>query len=703
MRLLNQKNLARVLVLCVFANLCFCASTKAQVPVDLKGFDPKNGTSARVNGDFLEVEWPAGENEYGKVKVDLRKAQPLIGSLQIGPKSNYQTIANDLDPAVILTIGKRDLVSQNGWNIFFDKTAYLPHETFPVVLDKQNVKVVTSGGHTEISISGASAGRFIGSYNLTLYNGSPLMNVAAVMSTTVDSTAVIYDAGLVSKKSPWERLYWADTENFMRDMEVGENDSARQMAVKYRTIIGQGKEGSLALFPAPHQFFYPLDNAYNLEHIWHGTNYRDLVPGYGMGIRHDLLGDRRWVPWFNAPPNTQQRFNFFCLLSTERDGKALERVKAFTHRDKYAPLPGYYTMASHFHQEHVDDVLTRKPLPDMPGFVKAFRNTGVNIVHLGEFHGPGSPRGPEAKRWPELKTLFDECARLSGGNFLLLPGEEPNNFLGGHWMNIFPKPVYWLMSREKDQPFVENSSEYGKLYRIANKEEMLKLLELENGLAWTAHARTKGSTGYPDKYKDETFYKSDRFLGAAWKAMPADLSQPKLGNGRVLDLMDDMANWGQKKNVIGEADLFKIEPDYELYGHMNVNYLQLDEMPRFENGWQPVLDAMRRGKFFVTTGEILLPGFTVNGAGAGETTKLNAGGKAEIALDVNWTFPLNRAEIISGDGKQVYREVIDLKDTQEFGKKVFQFSPNLKGRKWVRVEVWDVAANGAFTQIVWLD
>ena len=360
-------------------------------------------------------------------------------------------------------------------------------------------------------------------------------------------------------------------------------------------------------------------------------------------------------------------------------------------------------MASHFHQEHVDDVLTRKPLPDMPGFVKAFRNTGVNIVHLGEFHGPGSPRGPEAKRWPELKTLFDECARLSGGNFLLLPGEEPNNFLGGHWMNIFPKPVYWLMSREKDQPFVENSSEYGKLYRIANKEEMLKLLELENGLAWTAHARTKGSTGYPDKYKDETFYKSDRFLGAAWKAMPADLSQPKLGNGRVLDLMDDMANWGQKKNVIGEADLFKIEPDYELYGHMNVNYLQLDEMPRFENGWQPVLDAMRRGKFFVTTGEILLPGFTVNGAGAGETTKLNAGGKAEIALDVNWTFPLNRAEIISGDGKQVYREVIDLKDTQEFGKKVFQFSPNLKGRKWVRVEVWDVAANGAFTQIVWLD
>ncbi|MCH5720746.1 hypothetical protein [Niabella hibiscisoli] len=34
---------------------------------------------------------------------------------------------------------------------------------------------------------------------------------------------------------------------------------------------------------------------------------------------------------------------------------------------------------------------------------------------------------------------------------------------------------------------------------------MLKLLEQEKGLAWVAHARTKGSTGYPDKYKDEAF------------------------------------------------------------------------------------------------------------------------------------------------------------------------------------------------------
>ncbi len=672
-----------------------------QIPVDLNGFDKSKGVKIIKEQNQLIIEWPANDQKTGRVAVDLRKGTPIIGELAIGKTGDLKTIAKGLEPAVILTIGKRDLISQNGWNIFFDKTAYLPHQSFPVVLNKSGVIVKSTGARTEIIVSGASADIFKGSINLTLYNNSALINVAAVMSTNVDSVAVVYDAGLVGDR-PWKKLFWSDTDEFIRSTDQFAKDSATQMPVKYRTIIGQGEEGSLALFPAPHQFFYPLDNCYNLDHIWYGNNYRGLFSGFGMGVRHELLGDRRWVPWFNAPPKTQQRFNFFCLLSEEQDAKVLDDVKAYTHSDTYQPLEGFYTMSSHFHQEHVDDVLTKKPLPEMPGFVKALRKTGVNIVHLGEFHGPGSPRGPEVKRWTELQTLFQECQRLSDGNFLLLPGEEPNNFFGGHWMNIFPKPVYWLMSRANDQPFVEIDPVYGKRYRIGNKEEMLKLLELENGLAWTAHARTKGSTGYPDKYKEEVFYKSDRFMGAAWKAMPADLSSPKMGT-RVLELMDDMANWGQKKTVIAEADLFRIEPSYELYGHLNVNYLQLDHLPKFEEGWQPVLDAMENGKFFVSTGEILLPKFTVNNVGAGETTKPDGKGNVHIEVDASWTFPLNKMEVISGDGKEIYHDIIDLSDTESFGKKSFVFSKNMKGRKWLRLEAWDVAANGAFTQIVWLE
>jgi hypothetical protein len=33
--------------------------------------------------------------------------------------------------------------------------------------------------------------------------------------------------------------------------------------------------------------------------------------------------------------------------------------------------------------------------------------------------------------------------------------------------------------------------------------------------------------------------------------------------------------WGHPKKVIAEADLFTIEPENEMYAHMNSNYLQL--------------------------------------------------------------------------------------------------------------------------------
>lgn len=694
--------------------LILSISAKGQVPVDLSGWEKKSGVEVSREGGLLTLDWPAGENlnaesRQGRLVLSLESDAPLLQRMMMNEGDGFREISGPVDPVFLLTVGKRDLaVERNdtklGWTIFFDNPMERPFETFPVTLNKRNVEVLTEGSRVTLIVNGAEAGPFSGAIEITLFRGSPLMNIAAVLETEKDSLAIIYDAGLAGAQ-PWDKLFWADPNDYLQDHTTASGDEAQPLAVKYRTIIGQSEGGSLAVFPPPHQYFYPLDNAYNFGHTWFGDDYRDLVDGYGIGIRHELMGDRRWVPWFNAPPGTRQRLNFFCLLSAGKDGKVLEEVKRFTHEDRYRPLPGYYTMASHFHTEHTDDVLTHKPLPEIPGFVNAFRNAGVNIVHLGEFHGPGSPRGPEIERFSELQLLFSECRRLSSGDFLLLPGEEPNNFFGGHWMNIFPKPVYWVMSREEGQPYTEEHPEYGKIYRVGNKEEMLRLLEEEQGLAWTAHPRIKGSAGYPDAYKDEAFYRSDRFLGAAWKAMPADLSADRLGT-RVLDLQDDMANWGQKKYVIAEADLFKIEPEYELYGSMSVNYMQMEELPEFEDGWQPVLDAMEEGRFFSTTGEILLPSVSLNGKHPGESLsvdELPRGGKAELVVNAQWTFPLAFAVIVSGDGEKVYRERIDLKETTAFGEQTFQFPVELQGRDWVRLEVWDAAVNGAFTPCIWLE
>jgi hypothetical protein len=77
-----------------------------------------------------------------------------------------------------------------------------------------------------------------------------------------------------------------------------------------------------------------------------------------------------------------------------------------------------------------------------------------------------------------------------------------------------------------------------------------------------------------------------------------------------------MANWGQRKFMPGEVDVFKIDHTHELYGHMNINYVRLDRPPRFDEGWQPVLDALRRGNSSLRRKKLLRQ-FTVGGKGSG--------------------------------------------------------------------------------------
>ncbi|MBE9661587.1 CehA/McbA family metallohydrolase domain-containing protein [Mucilaginibacter myungsuensis] len=684
---------------------CLLASGLAigQVKVDYTHFNKNGAAKVAVSKDLITLSWPGNTGTTAQLVLDMNKDKALFNAIKLSGKTGVKTIAGNLDPAFILTIGKRTLDPKSGgWDVFFDRVPTKPYKAHNVSFDKTSASVSSNGSKTTIRIGEMASSTFKGALEIIVYDGSPMFNVAAVLATQKDSTAIIYDAGLVSKQQPWDNISWEDVRERMQVRKAVQTETSKNLEVKYRTVIGQTKQGSLALFPAPHQYFYPLDEAFNLRFTWYGSNYRDMIPEFGIGIRQELEGDKRYVPWFNAPPNTQQRLNFFCLIDQGTPTAALSQVKKFTHNDTFKPLPGYKTMESHFHNEFISSVaLTNKPAPEEPNFVKIFKDMGVNIVHLGEFHGPGHPKGPDDARLRELDALFKECERLSTDNFLLLPGEEANNFYGGHWMSFFPKPVYWVMSRKDEQPYVSQHPKYGKVYHIGNKEEMLKLMEEEKGLAWVAHARTKGSTGYPDAYKDEAFFRSDTYMGAAWKAIPADLSTPTQAR-RVLNLLDDMNNWGLKKHVISECDIFTIEPENEMYAHLNINYLKMDKMPTHKTGWQPVLDVMSQGKFFSSTGEVLIPSFTVSGRNSGETLALPADGNVNVVFSLDWTYPMNFAEIISGDGSKVYHDRIDLNDTRAFGTRTITKKLNLKGRTWVRLEAWDTATNGAFTQTVYL-
>ena len=718
----NQIRRARaiVVVLCLFAGSG--GSSAADDPRSRLNVDCDINISQQDSS--VHVTWPIGEGRRARVVFDLNDERPLIGSIAVSSTgAEFVPVAAGLDPVLFVRVGDRDLDKRGGWTIFFDRMQRKPGELHPAVIKAAQPTAVSRSRRATLTIANVSAGPFRGELRWTFFADNPFVMQEAVVSTQRKRTAFLYDMGLACRKTRPVRMSWHEADGPLRSQPVASFKQARNLAVKGRAIAAEFDRGSIVLFPPPHRYFYPLDFSDNLSNIWTGPRYHDRELPFGFGIRHDPRGDNRFVPWFNAPPGTQQELGLFLLVSADSSEDALTKAARLTRHDRFERLPGHVTFSSHYHVEHTRELLGAQNEPRVnaaetgrlpsgceytiparlvnPGFARVFREMGIDIVHLAEFHFGQTPRMNQQQRLSHLELLHAECDRLSDERFLLLPGEEPNVHLGGHWISFFPKPVYWVLNRTAGTPFVVEHENLGSVYHVGGEADVLRLLRAEGGLAWTAHPRIKGSTGFPDLYRDRLFFQSDRFLGAAWKAMPADLSDPRIGS-RVLNLLDDMSNWGDPKFVPGEVDVFKIEPDHELYGHMNVNYLRLDHIPRFDDGWQPILTALRRGQFFVTTGEVLIPKFTVNGTPSGEVATLPDTDNAEVVVDLKWTFPLSFAEIITGDGSTVKRRRIDLSDTGSFGRKTFKLDADLAGQRWVRVEAWDVATNGAFTQPVWL-
>ena len=693
-------------------------ASAAKVAVDLSGFRAPKDDSVRVRheGELLDLTWPAPGDQVARLVLDLHGGEPLIQSLGlVNEASKEPTTLKGVDPEWFLTVGTRETPAgrppgMSEFNVFFDSPAKRPFRQYRSTLDLKTARVEGTADRATVSLGALSAGPFSGELRFTVYAGSALVRIEAAMSTKRDKTAFVYDAGLVGKNPSWTDVAWHDTEGRLQKERFPAKAEPR--AVRHRAIAVETPGGSVVAFPPPHQYFYPRDLTDNQKTVWSGRGYRD-EDRPGFGIRQTETGGGNFVPWFNAPPGPEQHMGMFLLLSDAPAASALEETLRFTHGDRFPDLPGRVTFTSHWHMAvtmaAMNEIAAGKSRTT-PDFVKMFKDMNVEMVHLAEFHGDGHPQDPGPVRLAEMKAMFDECKRLSDDELTFFPGEEANVHLRvkkpganpGHWLYFFPKPVYWTMKRAPGQPFEENDPKLGRVYHTGNQDDMLRLLEAEHGLAWTAHPRIKASNWTPDAYHDQPYYLSDRWLGAAWKAMPADLSQPRLGT-RVLELLDDMANWGPRKYVPGEVDVFKIDHTHELYGHMNVNYLTLDHAPAFEDDWSPVLDTLRRGKFFVTTGEVLLPQFSVQGKESGETIALASDGSAEAVLDLRWTFPLAFIEFISGDGEHVYRERLSRAQTRAFGQERLTHKLALKGRNWVRVEAWDVAGDGAFSQPIWID
>jgi hypothetical protein len=323
---------------------------------------------------------------------------------------------------------------------------------------------------------------------------------------------------------------------------------------------------------------------------------------------------------------------------------------------------------------------------------------GLNIVGLSDFHGDLHPNDPGPLRFKDAKDYAEASRRASDKDFLVTPWEEPSAYFGGHYNVMFPKNVYWSKVRKPGQPFTENDPVYGKVYHTGSTADVQQMLDAEGGYWYHAHPRTKGTTGYPDLIFDKAWTRNDRYLGVAFKpGMGMDLSETRLCEWRCFDAADTMNNLYassglRPKYIIADIDTYQKGPEDDLYANFPVNYLKIEKAPGPDEDWSPVLKALRNGEFFVTTGEILIKGYRVEGAGNQRT----------IAADVEWTFPLSFVEVVWGDGKTIDRQIIPATDLAAFGTKHFAIPFDAAGKAWVRFAVWDSAGNGAFVQPVWL-
>jgi hypothetical protein len=654
------------------------AAQAALIPVDISGYRA-GAVTASHTAESLAVAWMGPAGERCEAMFSLDTSQPLVGALRVGGK----TVIGSARPLYWAETGKR----RGGWDQFFDFPPSHPEGTrrHQAAFTPRSARVETQGQYLEVVFEGLQLGPFAGAVTYRFFPGTRLIQQSALVTTYEPDTAFFYDAGIQyaaeSDRRPGNNMAtsvsYYDTEGKLTTI-AAQGPERVPHKVRYRAVAAETAGGAVVAFPPPHQYFFARDYTTNMGYLWSRV-WRGQV---GLGIRQLPDDHSPYYPWMNAPPGTLQRLSLFLQIAADKPAAALEEVLGYTRRDKFLPLPGYKTLASHWHVASTVQAMENKP-GWVPPYVPVLKAMGIDAAMIADFHGDGHPRDTGAVRLKELQAYYDHCRALSGANFLVIPSEEANVHYGGHYSVIFPKPVLWILSRGAE-PFASADARYGKVYRTKDAAELFELVKKENGLVYQTHPRTKGSMGYPDKIREEAFFRDASFLGAGWKQMPSNLATTRQGL-RALDLLDDMRQWGLDKKLLAEVDVFQLDHTHELYAHMNAAYVSIPSLPSFDN-YGMLLDKLRAGAYFNTTGEVLLPEVAA---------RRGAGGKVTVRAKLLRTFPLDRAWLIYGTRDGVRREPHDLSGNPA------ELRLETQGEaSWVRLEVWDAAGNGAFTNAI---
>ena len=736
------------------ANIVAASAFGQELNCDMTGYKPQDGLRAQMRAGILELTWTGERQEQLRAAFTIRNGQPMVEELAARKSGGkWIELGRNVTPEFEITSGVRrlseqqmaplrelkieltpEVVEREKWNAFWDSPLMVPgrpgtnlglprkpeeiRKTW-AKFNSSGCQVKTDGARIEVVFPGFDGGIFSGSLQYTVYRGTNLLRQEAIAKTNEESVAYKYNAGLKGfALTDDSRVVWRDTARGWQHYGFGGavNQEVVGLKARNRLAILEANGGSLAYMPPSHKFFWSREIETNLGYVYYR---KDSDRSFALGARQadreigakawgvsdevwnrrvaEARGDLNNFALYNAPPGTLQRMPVYFYLSPQDSRTTQQAIREFTHDDVYKPLPGYKVLVSHFHFHFNEQLTDAGTMDQEPSWLPVFRSLGINLAILADFHSDSHATDTGKVRFNEQKVYFDGCERFSDRDMLLIPGEEPDANFGGHYMFVFPKPLFFSHVKEPakgpaGQPFSETLAPFGQVYHTTTAGNELALLNQENGLVWQTHPRTKGSAGYPDAVREKDFFRSDRFLGGSYQSLPVDLSQKRLCEVRCLGLLDDMTNWGRPKYMIAEGDTYMKYPDDETYPQLVVNYVKMDRVPKFGDGWNSVLETMRKGDYFITSGEVLLHGSGVEGGGA----------KRTFTAEAEWTFPPEFAELVWSDGNTVDRQIIGLSDKAPFSSQKFRLPFDATGKKWVRFAVWDSAGNGAFTQPVHL-
>jgi len=702
---------------------------------DLSGFSPAPGLTTNMAGGRLTLDWDGAGTQRLSLTLAVVDGAPMIDELAIRSDDDPRTVVTSnaafefkivegfrrisnqqLVPLRALELElTQEVVDRYKWDVFWDAPLDLrepPRMGNPPpiegVADQPGLprspneirradasyavstcRVTRDGRTLSVAFPGMSLGSFSGELVVSVYRGTNLIRAESVASTELPSVAYKYDVGITGLDlSDGSAVHWRDIANQMQayGLRGPANEDHVVLRAANRLVVAETNGAAIAAFPPPHTFFWAREVEINVGNNWYR---KDGDSSFSIGVRQgeQEVVERYLANWslYSAPPGSEQHMAAYFYPTLGPASEAFDAALAFTNSDVYRPLDGYRVMGSHYHTNLGRQLQATGSIDSRLSDFEVLRSAGIDIA--GPVDRPRDDTQLEEQHW-----LFRGAERHSDDDFIVMPQMENTNLLGGHWDLLFSHPVYYVDERPEGTPLIAHHPEYGRVYNIGSVTDMMGMIEAEDMLVFMPHPRTKGSTGYPDAIRQTSQFQSDWYRGVGWRwGMGSDLSERRLSEKRVIPLLDDMNNWIadtslRPKYLLAITETYGKAPGDDIYANGPVSYLRMDDLPEPGN-YGPIVDALRDGEYFVTSGEVLIPSHRYEGRGTNMT----------LVADVEWTFPLDFVEIVYGDGVRTTTRRMSATDLPAFGRETFRIPFDGTGQAWVRFAAWDTAGNGAMT------